>query len=72
MYAIRSYYGGRVPNELDGELAYTIGLAFSSVMGVKKVVVGHDIRLSSGELLEALTAGLCAGGTNVLQSYNFV
>jgi len=58
---------GRVPNELDGELAYTIGLAFSSVMGVKKVVVGHDIRLSSGELLEALTAGLCAGGTNVLQ-----
>ncbi|MFV0438721.1 MAG: phosphomannomutase [Desulfopila sp.] len=58
---------GRVPEELDDDLAYKIGQAFSHVKGVKKVAVGHDIRLSSERLCKALTAGLCAGGTHVLQ-----
>ena len=57
---------GRVPDELNPGLAYQIGRAYSAVMGVKKVAVGHDIRLSSPEIVRALTAGLVESGTDVL------
>lgn len=57
---------GRIPDELNPELAYRIGRAYSAVTGVKKVAVGHDIRLSSPELVRALTAGLVESGTDVL------
>lgn len=57
---------GKVPEELNPELAYKIGRAYGAVFGVKKVVVGHDIRLSSPDLVAALSKGLMAGGVNVL------
>jgi phosphomannomutase len=56
---------GRVPEQLDAELAYRIGHGFASLFDARQVAVGHDIRLSSPELAEALTGGLNAGGADV-------
>ena len=56
---------GRVPEELDPELAYRIGRAFADETGAKRVVVGHDIRLSGPALSEALTKGLNDAGADV-------
>ncbi len=56
---------GKVPSELNPELAEQIGRAYVQVVGAKNVVVGHDIRLSSPELSEALIRGLRGAGANV-------
>jgi len=57
---------GRLPDELNVELAQKIGRAFIAVCGLKKVVVGHDIRLSSPALAEALMQGLTGSGAEVV------
>lgn len=57
---------GRVPDDLNAELAEKIGKAFAVVFKVKKVVVGHDIRLSCPEIVSALAKGLNAMGVDVL------
>ena len=57
---------GKVPEELNAELAEQIGRAFASVFKLKKVVVGCDIRLSSEEILGGLVEGLRASGADVL------
>ncbi|WP_444923508.1 phosphomannomutase [Microbulbifer sp. DLAB2-AF] len=56
---------GRVPDELNTEVAYRVGRAFAQFLGAKRVVVGHDIRLTSGELTDALVNGLRDAGTDV-------
>ena len=38
---------GRVPDELNAEVAYRIGRAFARTVGEGDVVVGYDIRLDS-------------------------
>ncbi len=38
---------GLVPDELNEDIAYRIGRAYSSFVSPRKVVVGHDIRLTS-------------------------
>lgn len=57
---------GRVPDELNAELAEKVGRAFATVFKLKKVVVGRDIRLSSEDLVSALAAGLQDMGVEVL------
>ena len=57
---------GKVPDELNPELAIKIGRSFASVYGLKKVVVGRDIRLSSEELVKALSTGLLEMGVEVI------
>ena len=57
---------GRVPDELNEELAFKIGQAFVSFLNARRVVVGYDIRLSSKELVSALSQGLITGGAEVL------
>ena len=57
---------GKVPDELNPELARDIGRAFAAVFEPRKVAVGHDIRLSSPELTEALVEGLLESGVDVL------
>lgn len=57
---------GRVPAELNPDLARKIGQSFASVYGLKKVVVGRDIRLSSQSLADAVIQGLCDMGCEVL------
>lgn len=57
---------GRVPDQLNTDVAYRIGRAFAAFLDAKKVVVGHDIRLTSPELTDALVEGLTDSGADVL------
>lgn len=57
---------GRVPDQLNSDIAYRIGRAFVEFLKPSQVVVGYDIRLTSQELCAALTRGLTDGGTDVI------
>ena len=57
---------GRVPAELDAEIAGRIGTAFVDQFGLGKVVIGRDMRLSSPEISIALADALSAEGADVL------
>ena len=57
---------GRVPDQLNEDVAYRIGRAFVQFLGAKSVVVGHDIRLSSPALSAALVRGLTEQGADVI------
>lgn len=56
---------GRVPDQLNEDIAYRIGRAFCQTVQPQRVIVGRDIRLSSPEILAALTRGLQEGGADV-------
>jgi len=57
---------GRVPEELNEELAWRIGRAFVAETGARTVVVGRDVRLESPVLSAALSRGLTEAGTDVI------
>lgn len=61
-YDIRGIYGV----DLDFDKAYMIGKSFGTYIDEKKVIVGHDNRLSSPELNEGLIKGLLETGINVI------
>ncbi|MGD2118783.1 MAG: phosphomannomutase [Chromatiales bacterium] len=56
---------GRIPDELNEAVAYRIGRAFAQQLKAKQVVIGHDVRLSSEALSEALANGLRDAGADV-------
>ena len=56
---------GRVPDQLNEDVAHRVGRAFAQHLGARNVVVGRDVRLSSGPLAEALMEGLMAAGADV-------
>jgi len=56
---------GRVPDELNEDLAYRIGRAFTTFVQPRRVAVGHDVRPSSPALSAALARGLLDGGAEV-------
>lgn len=62
-------YRGRIPSELNADVAYRIGRAYAEFLKPKspvgRVVVGRDIRESSEELCAALTRGLLDSGMDV-------
>ena len=57
---------GRVPDQLNEDVAYRIGCAYAQVINPGSVVVGHDIRLTSEALKMALVDGLRTSGVDVL------
>lgn len=57
---------GRVPDELNEDIAYRIGRAYASFVAPSVVVVGHDIRLTSEAISNALIDGLRDSGVDVL------
>ncbi len=57
---------GRVPSELDDDIAYRIGRAYAEFVKPKTVAVGRDIRASSPALTEQLIKGLTESGVDVL------
>ncbi len=57
---------GKVPEELNEDLAYKIGRAFIAELNAESVVVGYDIRLESEGLAKALKNGLTEAGANVV------
>ena len=69
-YIFRGYdIRGVVPTDIDVDTAYTIGIGFGSKLyELKKnsCVVGHDNRLSSPDLHQALLQGLIDTGINVI------
>jgi len=56
---------GRIPSELNPDVAYRIGRAYAEFLKPKRIIVGRDIRLSSRELCDALTNGLLDSGVDV-------
>ena len=57
---------GRIPDQLNEELARDIGRAYATFLDPGHTVVGHDIRVSSRSLTDALTEGLTDCGVDVL------
>jgi len=57
---------GRLPDDLNPDIARRIGRAYAAIVKPRDVVVGRDVRLSSPELAEALIDGLMAGGADVI------
>ena len=68
-YIFRGYdIRGVVPTDIDVSTAYTIGVGFGSKLyelGKENCVVGHDNRISSPDLHQALLQGLLDTGVNV-------
>jgi phosphomannomutase len=56
---------GRVPDQLNEDIARRIGRAYAEVVKPSKVVVGHDIRLTSEAIKAALADGLREQGVDV-------
>ncbi len=57
---------GRVPEELNEDLARRIGVALATQLAPGPVVLGHDVRLTSPTLQDALAAGLRGVGREVI------
>lgn len=56
---------GRVPDQLNEDVARRIGRAYAQVIKPRQVVVGHDIRLTSEAIKGALVEGLLEQGVDV-------
>ena len=57
---------GRVPDELDETIAARIGCSFAQQFGMKKVVIGHDMRLSSRPIAEAMSVAMNRQGVDIV------
>ena len=57
---------GRVPEDLNEDIAHRIGRAYAAFIDPKRVAVGYDIRKSSPALRDALSRGLVDSGVEVL------
>ena len=56
---------GRIPGELNEDVAYRVGRGYAQFLSPTRVVVGRDIRLSSATLADALCRGLTDSGVDV-------
>jgi phosphomannomutase len=56
---------GRIPDEINEDVARLIGRAYAGFVKPQRVVVGRDIRLTSATLAEALIEGLLESGVSV-------
>ncbi len=56
---------GRIPGELNDDVAYRVARGYAQFLSPQRVVVGRDIRLSSEGLAEAVCRGLADSGVDV-------
>jgi phosphomannomutase len=56
---------GRIPNELNDDVAYRVARGYAQFLNPRRIVVGRDIRLSSAGLTDAVCRGLCDSGVDV-------
>lgn len=56
---------GKVPGDLNTDLAYKVGKSVVKYLNAKKILIGRDVRKSSPELAEALTKGITENGADV-------
>ncbi len=57
---------GRIPDQLNPDIAYRIGNATAAFLNAIKLVLGHDIRLSSKEMAAAVARGMSEAGAEVM------
>jgi len=57
---------GVVPDELDENLAESVGAAFARLTGAAAIVTVHDMRTSSGPLADSLGRGVTGQGADVV------
>ena len=57
---------GKVPEELNTDLAYKIGYNYAKYLNTKKIIIGHDIRKSSESISQSLAQGINDAGSNVI------
>ena len=57
---------GKVPSELNPDLAYKVARAYSALIKAKSIVIGYDIRRSSGIISDAVKKGLIESGVDVI------
>jgi phosphomannomutase len=57
---------GRIPDELNRDLAYRIARAYARWLRPARVAVGYDVRLTSPEFAEAVSDGLRDSGVGVV------
>ncbi|HEY5351854.1 MAG TPA: phosphomannomutase/phosphoglucomutase [Streptosporangiaceae bacterium] len=58
---------GIVPDELDEQVAESVGAAFVRLTGASSLVTVHDMRTSSGPLAEAFARGAAGQGADVIE-----
>ncbi len=58
---------GRIPNELNEDVAWRIGHAFADSLRCERVVAGHDVRRFNPQLATSLGAGLNDGGSTAVE-----
>ena len=63
-YDVRGVY----PDEIDEEIACRIGNAFAAFTGADRIVVGRDMRPSSGPLSAAFIEGVTLAGASVVDA----
>jgi phosphomannomutase len=56
---------GRIPDELNDDVAYRVARGYAEFLSPKRIVVGRDIRLSSAGLADAVCRGLTDSGVDV-------
>ena len=56
---------GRIPSELNDDVAYRVARGYAQFLAPKRIVVGRDIRLSSAGLTDAVCRGLTDSGVDV-------
>lgn len=57
---------GRIPDQLNADVAYRIGRAYGQFIRPRTVVVGFDVRLDSTALASAVANGLMDSGSDVV------
>ncbi|MBS0375295.1 MAG: phosphomannomutase [Proteobacteria bacterium] len=57
---------GRIPTELNADIAYRVARGYAEFLKPRRVCVGRDIRLSSGELAGSVIRGLVDSGVDVV------
>ena len=57
---------GTVPDQLDADVAYALGVGFASFASADEVVIARDMRPSGPELVEAFTRGVVEQGVDVI------
>ena len=57
---------GRIPDELNEDIAYRVANAMAQFLDAKKIVLGRDIRTTSEALSEAVAEGLMDAGVDVI------
>lgn len=56
---------GLFPEQITPELAYKVARSLVLFLGAKEIVIGYDMRKSSGPLSESLAKGAMDQGANV-------